>query len=44
MWERAALLNGSVTIESTPGEGTTVYARLPIAEAQDGTDSSPDRG
>ncbi len=44
MGERAALLNGSVTIESTPGEGTTVYARLPIAEAQDGTDSSPDRG
>lgn len=32
MRERAALLNGSVTIESTPGEGTTVYARVPLAE------------
>jgi PAS domain S-box-containing protein len=44
MWERAALLNGSVTIESTPGEGTTVYARLPIGEMRDGTDPGPDRG
>jgi PAS domain S-box-containing protein len=44
MWERAALLNGSVTIESTPGEGTTVYARLPTGEGRDGADPSPDRG
>ncbi len=44
MRERAGLLNGSVTIESTPGEGTTVYARIPLAEEPDGTDSSPDRG
>ena len=44
MWERAALLNGSVTIESTPGEGTTVYARLPAGEVRDGTDPGPDRG
>jgi PAS domain S-box-containing protein len=32
MRERAGLLNGSVTFESTPGEGTTVYVRIPIAE------------
>jgi PAS domain S-box-containing protein len=32
MRERAALLNGTVTIESTPGEGTTVYARMPLTE------------
>ncbi|HEV8310889.1 MAG TPA: GAF domain-containing protein [Methylomirabilota bacterium] len=31
MRERAALLEGSVTIESTPGEGTTVYVRVPLA-------------
>ncbi len=30
MRERAALLGGSVTIESSPGSGTTVYARIPI--------------
>jgi len=30
MRERAALLDGSVTIESTPGEGTTLYARIPL--------------
>ena len=32
MRERAASLNGSVTIESTPGEGTTIYARIPLTE------------
>jgi PAS domain S-box-containing protein len=36
MRERAALLGGSVTIESTPGEGTTIYARVPAMERQDG--------
>ena len=30
MRERAALLGGSVTIESAPGEGTTIYARIPL--------------
>jgi PAS domain S-box-containing protein len=29
MRERASLLGGSVTIESTPGEGTTIYIRVP---------------
>jgi PAS domain S-box-containing protein len=38
MRERAASLNGSVTIESTPGEGATVYAWIPLAEERDGKD------
>ncbi len=44
MRERAALLGGTVTIESTPGEGTTIYARIPTAGATDGTDPDPPRG
>jgi PAS domain S-box-containing protein len=30
MRERAAQLNGTVTIESQPGQGTTVFARFPV--------------
>ncbi len=30
MQERAALLNGDVQIESKPGQGTTVYAKIPL--------------
>jgi signal transduction histidine kinase len=30
MRERAALLGGSVTIESKPNNGTTVYVRIPM--------------
>ncbi|MBA4065593.1 MAG: hypothetical protein C0501_18140 [Isosphaera sp.] len=30
MRERAALVGGSVEVESSPGKGTTVYARLPL--------------
>ncbi len=30
IWERAALLGGTVDIESTPGSGTTLFARIPI--------------
>ena len=44
MRERAALLGGAVTIESTPGEGTTIYVRIPVAGATDGTDPDPPRG
>ena len=32
MAERAALLNGTLTVQSEPGRGTTVRARLPISE------------
>jgi len=31
MHERAAQLNGRVTVESTPGQGTTVFVRLPLS-------------
>jgi len=33
MQERAAMAGGSVQIESSPGAGTTVFARLPLALA-----------
>lgn len=33
MRERAAGLNGSLTIDSTPGAGTTVRARFPLEPA-----------
>jgi PAS domain S-box-containing protein len=44
MRERAASLNGTVTIESTPGEGTTIYAWIPLAEERDGKDPGSRRG
>lgn len=34
MQERASLLGGSVTIESSPGRGTTVYARIPLSATE----------
>ena len=40
--ERAALLNGSVTIESRPGSGTTVHVCIPLQEETHGKDSRPD--
>lgn len=30
MWERAELLGGRLTIESAPGEGTTVFVQIPL--------------
>jgi signal transduction histidine kinase len=30
MKERAHLLDGELTVESSPGRGTTVIARIPI--------------
>ncbi len=41
--ERAALLNGAVTIESRPGSGTTVHVCIPLNEENHGEDSRPDR-
>ena len=32
MHERAALLNGTVAIESSPGKGTSVYVQIPLRE------------
>jgi len=36
MRERAALIGGTVDIESEPGRGTTVFARVPLAPRGDG--------
>ncbi len=41
MEERAALLGGTVRIESDPGKGTTVTVRLPCAEENHGDHSRP---
>ena len=41
--ERAALLNGSVTLESRQGSGTTVHVYIPLKEEKHGEDSRPDR-
>jgi signal transduction histidine kinase len=41
--ERAALLNGSVTLESRLGSGTTVHVYIPLKEENHEEDSRPDR-
>ena len=43
MRERAALVGGTVTIESTHGEGTTIYVRVPVSGGVDGPDPDPTR-
>jgi signal transduction histidine kinase len=40
--ERAALLNGSVTLESRLESGTTVHVYIPLKEEKHGEDSRPD--
>ena len=36
MQERVALAGGTIEIESTPGAGTTVFARIPLNTGQPG--------
>jgi signal transduction histidine kinase len=36
MRERAALLGGKLTIESTPGMGTTVFVDVPLVKQRPG--------
>lgn len=45
MRERASLLGGTLTIESTPGRGTTVFVRIPLegTKGNHGEDSFADR-
>jgi PAS domain S-box-containing protein len=43
MEERAALLDGSVTIESRPGVGTVVRVQVPLTGDGHGEDPRPDR-
>lgn len=40
MKERATLLNGELNIESSPGHGTTVFARIPLPAGSDETPSA----
>ena len=35
MYERAALIGGSLTIESEPGKGTAVFLEVPIENGQE---------
>jgi signal transduction histidine kinase len=44
MQERAALLGGSVAVESEPGEGTRVNVRIPYGEEGPGDDSRASGG
>ena len=37
MRERVALLDGSMTLESSPGKGTTIFVRVPLEESGAGT-------
>ena len=38
MGERAALIGGTLEIESSPGGGTTVFARVPLSAPEEGAD------
>ena len=41
MRERAALVGGTLTVESTPGTGTTVYVRVALDGAPGASDDAP---
>ena len=48
MQERVALLNGTLTIESAPGSGTSIFAHIPLPTvgkggSDDGHQSGPGR-
>ncbi len=42
MQERVRLLGGRIAIESTPGQGTAIRARFPLAPSP--SSGNPDRG
>lgn len=46
MRERASLLGGTLTIESTPGEGTSIFAEIPLGSGGSSYEQDPhiDRG
>jgi len=44
MQERAALLNGTITIESIPKAGTSIAVRIPLVEGANGKNSGAHRG
>jgi signal transduction histidine kinase/HAMP domain-containing protein len=44
MRERAALLGGTLTIESTPGRGTTVFVRIPLEGRKGDYEQNPAAG
>jgi len=44
MRERVALVGGTLTIESTPGVGTTIFARIPLsADGEEDSDGETAR-
>jgi signal transduction histidine kinase len=44
MRERASLLGGSLTIESTPGEGTSVFVEIPLDRTEGSGGHNPAAG
>jgi signal transduction histidine kinase len=44
MRERASLLGGTLTIESTPGTGTAIYVEIPLREGVNGYGQDPFAG
>jgi two-component system sensor histidine kinase UhpB len=41
MQERAALLGGTLTIESAPGQGATLFVRIPLSPDQNRIEGAP---